>query len=117
MGDSNDKFLYFLVGASIGSLFGILFAPKSGQETRDELIRRAQESGDYLNDKVDEAKNLVETESRRVGHEVTSLVDRSKEEAETLIEKGKDVVQQQKKQFSAAFEAGKEAYFNESEAD
>ena len=37
MSDSSDKFLYFLVGASIGSVVALLFAPKSGRETRDEI--------------------------------------------------------------------------------
>jgi gas vesicle protein len=117
MSDSSDKFLYFLVGASIGSVVALLFAPKSGRETRDEITKRAQESREYLNRKVDDGRNFVEEGGRRVSSEVTSLVDRGKEEVGTLIDKGKDVVQQQKGQFAAAFEAGKEAYLNEKDAD
>ncbi len=45
------------------------------------------------------------------------MIDKGKEEVGTLIDKGKDVVQQQKGQFAAAFEAGKEAYLNEKDAD
>ena len=128
MSDSSDKFLYFLVGASIGSVVALLFAPKSGRETRDEITRHAQDSREYLNRKAEKGRNFVEESRRQVSHEVTSMVDRGKEEVDALIDKGKeevgglidkgkDVVQQQKEQFSAAFEAGKEAYLKDKDAD
>ena len=117
MSDSSDKFIYFLVGASIGSVVGLLFAPKSGQETRDEITRRAQESREYLNRKVDEGRNFAEEGGRWASHEVTSFVDRGKEEVGTLIDKGKDLVQEQKEQFTTAFETGKEVYLNEKDTD
>ena len=115
--DSGDKFLYFLVGASIGSAFALLFAPKSGQETREELTRRAQESRDYVTRTVEKSRGYLDEGSSRISNEVTSLVDRSKEEATSLIDKGKDMVQEQKEQFTAAFEAGREAYLQDRDSE
>jgi len=38
-----SKVTYFMVGMGIGALVGILFAPKSGEETRDFLSKKADE--------------------------------------------------------------------------
>jgi gas vesicle protein len=49
MSDSNDRnvMLYFLAGVGVGALIGaaagILLAPKSGAETREDLVRKFDE--------------------------------------------------------------------------
>ena len=113
MSSSSDKVLCFLLGASVGSIVALLYAPKSGLETRDEISRRANEGREFLNHKVDETRQFVEDSGRRVSKEVTSLVDRGKGEVGEFVEKGRDVVNRQKDQFAAAFEAGKEAYLQD----
>lgn len=110
---AGDKFLFFLVGMSVGGVCALLFAPKSGRETREDLARRAQESREYLNRKVDEGRHLVEEGSRRVSSEVTSVVERGRDEMEGLVDKGRKAVRTQKDQITAAYEAGKEAYLKE----
>jgi gas vesicle protein len=97
-----DKFLYFLAGAGIGAVFALLFAPKSGRETRDLIARTATDSRDFLTTKVNEGRQVVEERGRKLGDDFTSFVDKSKE-----------AVQRQKEQLSAAFEAGKAAYREE----
>ena len=79
---------YLLVGLSIGSLLGILFAPKSGRETRKYLARKAKEGSEYAQKKA-------------------------WEQTEDLIKRGKEVVTQKKKQIAAAVEVGREAYQRE----
>ncbi len=112
-GSFGDKFLYFLAGTGVGSAIALLFAPQSGQKTRDELSRRALDGREFLVGKVEESRQFVEERGRNVSHEVTSLVDRGKVEVSGLVDKGKVVLEKQKGQFSAAFEAGKEAYLQE----
>jgi gas vesicle protein len=97
-----DKFLVFLAGAGIGAAFALLFAPKSGRETRELLARTATDSRDFLTNKVTEGKQFVEEKRRRLGDDFTSFLDKSKE-----------AVQRQKEQLTAAFEAGKAAYRDE----
>ena len=115
-GSFGDKFLYFLAGAGVGSAIALLFAPQSGQQTREDISKRANEGRELLNRKVEEGRHFVEKSGRRVSSEVTSLVDRGKEEVDGLVDKGKEVVERQKGQFAAAFEAGKEAYLNEKDS-
>ena len=123
-GSFGDKFLYFLAGAGVGGAIALLFAPQSGQDTRDEISKRALEGREFLDGKMEESRHIVKDGGRRVSKEVTSLVDRGKGEVSELvdrgkgevgdlIDKGRDVLEKQKDQFSAAFEAGKEAYLQE----
>src|SRR5215831_48018 len=100
--NSGDKFIYFLAGAGIGAVFALLFAPKSGRETRELIARTASDSRDFLSTKVNEGRQIVEERSRRLGDDFTSFLDKSK-----------DAVQRQKEQLTAAFEAGKAAYREE----
>ena len=92
MGDNaGSKVSYFLVGLGIGALVGILFAPKSGQETREYLSGKAEEGREYAQRKARELR----------------------ERAEELMERSKEMVGRQKEQLSAAVDAGREAYQRE----
>jgi gas vesicle protein len=100
--NGTDKLLFFMAGAGIGAVLALLFAPKSGRETRELLARRANDSRDFLTNKVNEGRQVVEDRSRRFGDDFSSFLDKSKE-----------AVQRQKEQLTAAFEAGKAAYREE----
>ena len=104
MGESSggDKFLYFLAGAGIGAVLALLFAPKSGRETRELIAQKATDGRDYLSGKVSEGRQYVENAGRKASDDFTSFVDRSKE-----------ALGRQKEQLTAAFEAGKAAYREE----
>jgi len=97
-----DKFLYFLAGAGLGTVLALLFAPKSGRETRELIARTANDSRDFLSSKMNEGRQVFEERSRKISDDFTSFLDKSK-----------DAVQRQKEQLSAAFEAGKSAYREE----
>ncbi len=86
--DRGSGFGWFLAGLGIGAAIGMLYAPKSGQETREELRRRAEEGREY-----------VKKSAREV-----------REQANQWVDKGKDFVDQQKDQFRSAVEAGRQAY-------
>src|SRR5205814_9001586 len=83
MSESNngggDKFLFFLAGAGIGAVLALLFAPKSGRETRDLIARTATDSRDFISNKVTEGRQVVEEKSRRIGDDFNSFLDKSKE--------------------------------------
>jgi gas vesicle protein len=89
-----SKVSFFLVGIGIGALLGVLFAPKSGEETRDYLGKRADDGREFAQKKAKE------------------LRDR----ADELIEKGKDVASRKRDSLSAAVEAGREAFLRESKS-
>jgi gas vesicle protein len=86
--DNSNSFLWFLAGLGFGALMGVLYAPRSGRETRDALKNTAQEGTEYLKNRSKDARETV-----------TTWVDR-----------GKDVVGQQKEKISAAIDATRQAY-------
>jgi gas vesicle protein len=97
-----DKFLFFLAGAGIGAVLALLFAPKSGRETRELIARTANDGRDFITNKVTEGRQMVEEKGRKLGDDFNSF-----------LEKSKDAVSRQKEQLTAAFEAGKAAYREE----
>ena len=89
--NTGSKVSYFLVGLGIGTLLGILFAPKSGEETREYLLNKAEEGKEYAQRRARELR----------------------ERAEELVDRGKETVGRQKEQIASALEAGKQAYERE----
>jgi gas vesicle protein len=100
--NSGDKVLYLLAGAGIGAVLALLFAPKTGRETRELIARTANDGRDFLSNKAAEGRSYIEGTGRKVTDEFSSF-----------IEKSKDALQRQKEQVAAAFEAGKAAYNEE----
>jgi len=86
-----SKVTYFLVGMGIGALVGVLFAPKSGEETRK-----------FLTDKADEGRDYAQKKAREL-----------RERADDLIERGKDAASRHKETISAAVEGARDAYRRE----
>lgn len=87
----NKLFFYFVAGIGIGALMGILFAPRSGAETREYLRSRADEGRDPL---MRQAKEL----SQRAGN---------------VVDRGKEFIRRQYDSVGAAIEAGKRVYWQE----
>jgi gas vesicle protein len=46
--DRNNKIGWFLAGLGLGSVAAILFAPKSGRETREAIVAGVDDSREYL---------------------------------------------------------------------
>ena len=82
-----NSFVWFLAGLGLGALAGVLYAPRSGSETREAIRARAEEGRDF-----------VRTRARDARDQATQWADR-----------GRATLNQQKEQFRAAYEAGRQA--------
>jgi gas vesicle protein len=85
---NRDGLANFLLGLGLGVGLGMLFAPKSGEETRDLLMSKADEGKDYLRKQTADLR----------------------ENAGDLINKGRDAISRQKDTLNDAIAAGKQAY-------
>jgi gas vesicle protein len=90
---AGEKALYLLLGAAIGAAAALLFAPRSGEETRKLIASKAREGAD-----------IISNRTKAVAGKTSEYVER-----------GKEVLQQQRDQLAAAIEAGKQAYREEKE--
>ena len=83
-----NSLVWFLAGLGLGALAGVLYAPRSGAEMREQLRVRAEEGREYMRNRAREARD----------------------QAHQWADRGREVVNQQKDQFRAAYEAGRQAY-------
>jgi gas vesicle protein len=93
---------YFLAGLGVGALIGVLYAPKAGRETREELLSNAREGTEYLRARTKEAaegvSNLVDKSKVKVAEYVgqgREVVDRGRAQWEEFVERGKSLVNEQ----------------------
>ena len=58
--ESSGGFLWFLAGVAIGAAVAILYAPKSGKDTRDLLSQKTQETAERTRDFYQQGMQLVD---------------------------------------------------------
>lgn len=87
-----------LMGIAIGAGLALLFAPRTGEETRRDLKRRARKVTDQAQDFMSEV-----TES------VSQKIQEAREQVETRIDSTRSAVDLKRRQVSDAVDAGREA--------
>ena len=79
--DSSSGLMWFLTGALIGATVAILYAPKSGKDTRRYLSDKAQQGKDAIaessGDVVDASKEMFER-GRKLVEDAAELFDRGR---------------------------------------
>ena len=86
--ESDNRFGYFFLGLGLGTAVALLFAPKSGAESRNYIRAKTQEGTTYLKNQGEQfVNNATET-----------------------VEQGRRTVQDTAKSLSDAVDAGKQAY-------
>lgn len=92
--------LSFMVGALSGAALAILFAPRSGRETREmlgEKLRETKERG------------------RNVGEQALQKGREAAEDAGRYLDRQKDALERRRERLASAVEAGRQAYRDEKE--
>jgi gas vesicle protein len=128
---------WFLAGLGIGTLVGVLYAPKAGKETREDLAKGAREAKDKAaelveqgkqkaNEYVEQGRQYVEQGKQKASElveegkrQAKEQVDKGREYYEKgrtqwtqYVEKGKGLVNEQQTKVGAAVDAAKDAYVN-----
>ena len=85
---SMNEFTYFGLGAAVGVAVGVLFASRSGSETREYLRSKAEDGTDYVTARASDVRNA----------------------ASQVIERGKKAAKHQTENLTAAVDAGVQTY-------
>jgi len=89
--------LLVVTGAILGAGAALLFAPRSGRQTRRDIYRFARKTG-----------RKVEGAAGEVVGSVVEMADAVEEKAEELLEKGKDLSRESREAVLAALNEGQE---------
>lgn len=68
--------LAFMVGATVGAAAALLFAPATGEETREYLGKRAREGRDRAADAANKGREII----NRQRESLTSAFDRARDQ-------------------------------------
>ena len=100
--ESGARLTYFAIGATVGAVVALLFAPKSGRELREDLADATRKG-------VDRARETGTQLSARAGEYDESAAGRAGE----LAASARDVASRRGERFTSAIEAGRQAYREE----
>ena len=121
MSEKNSDLLKGLfIGGLIGVVLGILYAPKSGKETREDIAQKTDEllgkTKEEYEKAVEKSKTAYETAVKRLKDLEISAKEKV-EEAEGKISEfanlGAEAISVNKNRFKKAIDAGVEAYREE----
>jgi len=96
--EGTSPVLCFLLGAATGAVLALLYAPRSGRETREMINEKLRETAE----RGREAREQILARGRELIDEAGEYVDRQKA-----------AVEDRKERFAAAVEAGRQAYREE----
>jgi len=93
----SDKLIYLSAGCGIGLVLGVLFAPRSGEQTRHDLSGKVDDMTHKVQEKIQQS---------RIGNTANQTWN-------SVVEKSKNVASIGRQRLSDSIEAGKRK-FNES---
>jgi gas vesicle protein len=83
----------FLTGALIGGAVALLYAPRSGQQTREMIRDFVDDEIDMVKDKAQQARDYVEDEINRYKRQVRRTAGRVERAVGHAVEDAKELVQ------------------------
>jgi gas vesicle protein len=126
--DSGDnistRLTFFLVGAGIGAVLALLFAPKSGEELRNDIAdatrkgidksrEAAQQLGAKASEYYDTARETAGEYYEATRERASELYDTATTKAGEVVSTAREAATRQAGSIQAAVEAGKKAYVEE----
>jgi gas vesicle protein len=116
---ATTKLTYLIIGGGIGAVLALLFAPKSGQELRGDIadatrkgIEKSKETAALVGEKAGDYYEVTRERAGELYHTAQEKAAEYKGKAGELTERAREAALGANP-FSAAVEAGKDAYREE----
>jgi gas vesicle protein len=97
---TSGTILAFMLGALSGAALAVLFAPRSGRETREMLSEKLRETAER---------------SRRLGEQAVEKGREAAEDATGYLDRQREALERRRDRLTAAVEAGRQAFKEEKE--
>lgn len=75
MANTGSTLLALVTGAAIGAAVGLLYAPNSGDATRDKLSKEAKKAQEKFNKKYEEATSNLTTKAKKAKLDFETRLD------------------------------------------
>jgi gas vesicle protein len=95
-GNFGKSFVSFITGGLVGAGIALLYAPQSGERTREEIKEKAERT-------IIKVQRIEE----EIKDSINQLLGDIRSKVNLLIEEGKDVAEDKKQELLAAIETGK----------
>ncbi len=99
----------FLLGGVIGAVIALLYAPKSGRETRRDISKVARRVKKETSELIDDTIDNIHDFAGKIKEKVSDIIERGVELSESAkkeilknLEHGQKVIEKQKKRISEA---------------
>ena len=121
MAEGNGDLLKgLIIGGLVGAVLGILYAPKSGKETREDIARKTEDLLDKAKEEYErgiaKSKLAYEAAIERL-QDLESSAQKKVEEVESKVtefaQQSAETIQDNKNRLKKAIDAGVEAYREE----
>lgn len=78
----------FMIGAAIGAVSGLLFAPKSGREMRDDIKHKTDDMNHMAHDRIEQVRGKAHQFTDRM----KSKTDQSMDKTDDLQQQGEEAL-------------------------
>lgn len=111
--DTGAKLTFLLVGAGLGAVVALLFAPKSGHELRGDIADATRKGIDRTREAATQLGERASDYYEGARDRASELYSTGREKAGEVASAARDVAQRRGGTLTAAIEAGKQAYQEE----
>lgn len=111
--DVGARLTFLLVGAGLGAVVALLFAPKSGQELRGDIADATRKGIDRTREAATQLSERASDYYEGARDRASELYSAGREKASEVASAAREAAQRRGGSLSAAIEAGKQAYRDE----
>lgn len=108
MKDQTKIIAALLVGAAAGAAIGLLLAPESGSELREDIA-------DYVNDLADKAKKQAQTTAGDIKDYSNNIADKAKSKWNSVVGAASDYKEQAEEYAGEAYDEAKSKFKGEAD--
>lgn len=96
MSDKDNSFEFFLIGFIAGcvssAVISILYAPKSGEETRTMIREKSEEWMNTANQSLDRVYKQAEIATNNAVEKINEFAEIAREQSDALSQRGKELL-------------------------